>query len=166
MIVTQRVESDPRSSAREREKLRFAITRDWRSAGRWDFSECEMAAEIETRFADLRGRRATSQQLQLPLEANPGQISRETRSEALQAISGQSDKLLDRIRGLLELAGRNGMTRNEIASRVGKFPSSVSAPVKTLIETGEACEPSKRVGESGHSQAVVVLAKFAGRPAT
>lgn len=157
---------DSMQADRVRERLRFEIGREWKSQNRWNFTDAEMSTEIERRLAEHSARRAAAKQLELPLRTDQGCVSRETRRDAYHATRTQRETLCDRVRDLLEVAGANGMTRGDLAKRIGKDVGSVCQPVKSLIDAGAACEPCKQTGESGHSRAVVVLSKFARRVAT
>ena len=149
-----------RQLARDRERLRCEVAKELRAAGRWDFTDAEIAAAIESRLAVLQERRAAARQLDLPLERDEGQTSRETRNDACRAMRKQRIGLQKRIRELLEVAGANGLLREELATALGVKDGHVSAPVKHLIDSGEACQPTKRLGSCGMPAAVVVLAKL------
>lgn len=151
--------------ARDRERLSYQILREWRAAARWKFTDAELAAEVEKRLARLTDRSGAARQLSLPLEADQRRTSRETQREACRATRAQRIGLRERIRGLLETAGAEGMTRAAIAKRLEREVSSVCQAVKDLIDAGEACQPSKKLGDFGHPRAVVVLAKFVRRVA-
>ena len=58
------LDSDPRNDARNRENLRFTITREWRNSGRSDFSESEISAEVSFRMACLTSPEQTLWQAQ------------------------------------------------------------------------------------------------------
>jgi hypothetical protein len=151
---------DSTQAARERERLRFQIVRQWRASNRWEFSEAEISTEVEMRLDTLNQNRTASRQLDLPPEA-PQQLGHETKRESYLATRSKRFGLRDRIVDLLDQAGELGRTREELARALGVKDGSVSAPVGGLIASGQAYEPFKRISSAGQAVAVVTLTKFA-----
>lgn len=161
MIVREMVESDPRRAANEREKLRYCVVRDMRSAGRWDASDLEVEAELDRREADLARRRAAERQLQLPL-LDVGQVAAETKRASCAASRSLRISVRARVTELLEHAGTGGLTREQLAQQLGVKEGTVSAAVRYLLDQDVACEPTKRISSCGNPVAVVVLRQCIG----
>lgn len=91
-----------------------------------------------------------------------GRTAAECRREAFRASAA---KLSDRKRQVLKLlwdAGRHGLTRFEIAERLGMGQNSITAAVKQSLMEGRTVElPRKRVSNAGGRGAVIVLTEFA-----
>ena len=147
-------------SNKERDALRWQIVSEWRSDGRFDYSEAELNTEIDRRLNERSVKRLNSKQLALPL-FDAGLVSAETRREACKASRQTRINRRFKIRELLDAAGPQGMTREAIAKAIGCKEGGVSQPVKQLIDSGEACEPFATKSSLGFDVAVVVLVHHA-----
>lgn len=144
----------------QRRRMRFQVVREWRSGGRFDFTDAELAAEVEQRQKALREKHEAAGQGQLPL-MDVGQVASQTKRDACRASRSQRISRRQSILSMLENAGANGLTREEIANALAVKEGYVSSPVLYLLSTGDACECGTRVSKAGRLVAVVVLAKFA-----
>ena len=162
MILPLNGDSDPRRMAADRKRISSQVVTEWRSAGRYDYSDAEIDAEIDRRYADLSRRRAESRQLQLPL-MDVGQVAAKAKRDSCRSTRQARIGRRARVVELLEQAGSRGMTREEIAAAIPKCKdSSVSSPVRYLLDRDLACEPLTRASSAGIQVAVVVLSQFAG----
>lgn len=158
MSTIEGVSSEHHSYQHTRQKLRFQIVRTWRSGGRFDFSDAELNAEVDRRLAaKLQNER---RQYQLPL-ADYGAVAAETKRTACKASRQSRINRRQQITDLLEEAGSEGMTREQIAKALDCKEGYVSSPVFYLLKHGEACEPFKRKTSAGFDAGVVMLNKFA-----
>jgi hypothetical protein len=152
---------DSKQAARERERLRFQISREWRSRQRWDFSEAEISAEIEHRLEEITARRVAVRQLELPLAECESRLGYGTKTSSCRNTRAKRIGVRGRIVDLLTEAGSNGRTREELATLLGMKDGSVCAAVRYLLAIGDAAEPFTRPSRCGQSVAVVVLKAFA-----
>lgn len=82
-----------------------------------------------------------------------------TQREGFEAVQGAHSRMAAQIIGLFEGFTINGLTRQEIATRMGKPASSITAPVKNLIDAGKLVERGTRKNpQSGVSNNVLMLA--------
>ena len=149
---------DPRKIAKERGKIRYAVSREWRATGRFDYTDAELSAETERRLEALLAKLAATPQLSLFDQPPTGH---DTKLAACIATRSQRINRRQRVVELLESAGIKGMTREEIAIALSTKDGSVSAAIRYLIDSNVACETGTRISSAGHSVAVVALAKYA-----
>jgi len=140
------------------ERLRSQVVADYRSAGRFDFTDAEIDAEANRRLAiKLRN---DSYQANLPL-LDVGQVSAATKRESCKDGREARISVRHRIVGLLEAAGEIGLTREQLSTALGVKEGSVSSPVLYLITHCGAYEPRTRKSSLGRNVAVVVLSDHA-----
>ena len=160
MIVHGSVDFDPRRRERERSRIRNQVIREWRSAGRYDYTEAELNSEVERRLDALQRKLSEAGQAQLPL-IDVDQVSTQAKKDACKSSREFRIAIRARIVELLEAAGIDGLTREEMATALNVKEGAVSLPVRYLIDHAEtACIVGTRMSQLGHPVGVVVLKKF------
>ena len=87
----------------------------------------------------------------------------ETSSAAFRSVASKSSDRKTAIENHLLMAGCDGLTRHELASRMGILLSSVCGLVRQLVLDGTAVESGDtRSSPSGRSSKVVRLPQFTG----
>lgn len=144
-----------------RERLRWLIARDWRKAGRrWTDAEIESAIDASIARQDAQTapdspRRPRATQATL-FEADDA--TRVTRAEAYRRSRPRQSRRSDDVERWVAEAGRQGMTRDEIADR-GIPLQSVCSIVRGLLRAGRLVStPRTRATRTGSPAAVIVAA--------
>lgn len=151
---------DPRWREREHCRIRTQVIREWRIAGRYDFTDAELNAEIDRRLVALQQKLSAAGQAQLPL-MDVDQVSTQAKKDACKSSRQLRIVLRSRIVELLEVAGSDGLTREQMASVLNVKEGYVSSPVRYLIDHSEvACIVGTRQTKAGKEAGVVVLKKF------
>lgn len=152
---------------RIRETLRFKICREWRQAGRLNFTDADLEAEIDKRIEAIRRKSTSQQELsktaseQQPSLFDRGHTSQITRSKAHRKFNDRKQQKNDRKQQILQLlreAGAYGQTRNELAEGLGIPVNHVTKPVDSILGEMLAHEPGNtRLSQYGRPNAVIVL---------
>jgi len=156
---------DRRREAKERERLMWAILYEWRKAGRYQYSDADLQAEIDRRIARLREVVNSKKQTLIPFEPASDEFSLQNRYDSFTATRELRGTRARQILELLEKAGRRGHTRQELAKILGCHPSDLCSPVnelrasKQVLQTAERRSVSNRPGGT-----VIILPKFAEGP--
>ncbi len=152
---------DPRRVERLRAKIRNQSVREMRSAGRFDISPTELDALVASRLDRLLAKLESAGQGQLPL-FDAGQVATETKRQSCRKTRTLRITLRDRIVEILQTAGRDGRTREELARDLGGIKEgTVCSPVRFLLNDGIICEPYSRESSLGNQVAVLVLCSIA-----
>lgn len=138
------------------QRVRARVVREWRTAGRFDFTERELSAEVQKRLSALHEKQSGIYASQFPL-IDTGTMARQSKTAACRSSRKLRINRRPQIEKLLREAGRNGLTRRELANEIGCEPGGVTSPVLYLIKTGKACEPFRRkCPQTGMAVSVVV----------
>lgn len=90
-----------------------------------------------------------------------GRAARESRNESFKRVSGRQSQRRLAILEALEAAGRNGLTRFELAQKLGVQQSSVCNAVLQAIFAGEIVETTaRRESRAGGAGLVLIHAKY------
>jgi hypothetical protein len=143
----------PRSgnTEQQRETERFRICREWQKAGKWNWTEAELEAELAERLTPPRT---------MPL-FDRGDAAAESRADAAKAALSSAEGRRSAAMASFTEAGSHGLTRYELSRKLGVQQSSVCRIVLDLLRDGELAELRKRrQSEAGGSGCILVLPEF------